>query len=235
MLAAGLGTRISALAMRRPKPLLEVAGRSLLEWNLLWLAEQGVERVWINLHYEGEAIRCAIGAGERFGLEVRYSEERTLLGTAGAWKRLEAEWTGTALVVYGDNLMRFDLDRLRAAHARGGAAATVALFDPAVHAHSGVAGGGAVLGRDGNIVSFVEGAATAGAAINAGVYLLAPEVSAWIGAGERDFGRDVLPRLAAAGTLRGHVIEKKGFCLGLDTPEAFVRASDRVAVGAVRL
>ena len=55
--------------------------------------------------------------------------------------------------------------------------------------------------------------------MNAGAYLLEPAARAHVPAGASDFGRDVLPRLAAAGTLFGHLLEPAGFCLGVDTPE----------------
>lgn len=156
VLAAGRGTRIAAVSAGRPKPLLEVAGRSLLEWNLRWLAAHGVGRVWINLHREADVIRAAIGSGAHLGLHVRYSHETTLLGTAGAWRRLRDEWSGTSLVVYGDNLMRFDVTGLLRVHRETGARLTVALFDPARHVHTAAAGGFAHV-EDGRVTAFYEG------------------------------------------------------------------------------
>lgn len=156
VLAAGRSTRIAAVAAGRPKPLLDVAGRSLLEWSLRWLASHGVGRVWINLHHEADAIRAAIGSGDWLGLDIRYSPESTLLGTAGAWRRLHPAWPSTSLVVYGDNLMRFDLERLLHAHRENGTRMTVALFDPARHAHTAACGGVARV-ADGRVTAFHEG------------------------------------------------------------------------------
>lgn len=237
VLAAGRSTRIAAVARGRPKPLLEVGGRALLEWNLCWIAAHGVRRVWINLHHEGDAIRAAIGTGERYGLTVSYAEEPVLRGTAGAWKRVARAWPSTSLVVYGDNLMRFDLARLVASHRAAGTAATMALFDAGVHANTGPGGGRATQGADGRVGRFAEGggAEQEGERINAGVYALEPSAAGWIGEGYQDFGHDVLPLLAEAGELSGHVIEADGFCLGLDTPERFSRATELVTTGAVVL
>lgn len=158
VLAAGRSTRIAAVAEGRPKPLLDVAGRSLLEWNLRWLGSHGVGRVWINLYHEGDAIRAAIGSGVRLGLDVRYSDERpALLGTAGAWRRVRGEWRSTWLIVYGDNLMRFDLERLLCAHRETRARLTIALFDPARHVHT-ASGGGVARVEDGRVTAFHEDA-----------------------------------------------------------------------------
>jgi NDP-sugar pyrophosphorylase family protein len=146
-------------------------------------------------------------------------------------------WSSPSLVVYGDNLMRFDLTRLLAAHRAARTAATVALFDARVHANTGPGGGRAVQRADGRVDRFREGgsAETPDEYINAGVYVLEPVVADWIGGGYQDFGHAVLPLLAEAGELTGYVIEADGFCLGLDTPERFSRATELVTGGAVLL
>lgn len=75
VLAAGRGARMRELTEHIPKPLVPVAGRSLIERHLANLAHAGVFEVVINLGWHGEKIREAIGAGDRFGLRVKYSEE----------------------------------------------------------------------------------------------------------------------------------------------------------------
>ncbi len=83
ILAAGLGTRLLPVTKTCPKPLVEVAGRPLLEHQLVWLRRAGVNEVVINLHYLGEMIEAHIGNGERFGVQVTYSREDTLLDSGG--------------------------------------------------------------------------------------------------------------------------------------------------------
>src|SRR5262245_34568044 len=114
LLAAGKSTRIAESANNLPKPLIDVAGKTPLEWNLSWLAESGVREVFINLHYRGELIRAHAGDGVRFGLSIRYSEEPELLGTAGALIPLERALApgGDFFVLYGDNISRFALAEL---------------------------------------------------------------------------------------------------------------------------
>jgi len=238
VLAAGKSTRIASIAAGAPKPLLEFGGKSLIEWNLEWLVSAGVTEVWINLHYRPEAIRAALGDGSRYGVRIEYSYEPELLGTAGAWRRVASDWETTSLVVYGDNVLRFDLGEFLAAHRRTGAVATVAVFDPARHCNTGIAGGHVVLDGAGRIAEFREGAPGRDGVpeyVNAGAYLLEPEVLAAIPAGFQDFGRDVFPRLLAGGGLYGHVIEDSGFCLGLDTPESFAEGRRLLEAGEVKL
>jgi mannose-1-phosphate guanylyltransferase len=220
VLAAGKGSRLGAAAGGVPKPLVDLGGDTPLDRALRWLTEFGVEQIWINLHEGADRIRSHVDAGHG-AVPISYSYEPQLLGTAGAWRQLAHEWTTTSLVVYGDNIMRFDLAAMHAAHVRSGAAATVALFDGARHANTGIAGGRARL-EGARVRSFEEGGATG--LINAGAYLLEPRVAATLGAGFLDFGRDVLPSLAHAGELNGYVMEAGGYCLGVDTPERLTTA-----------
>ncbi|MGH7517730.1 MAG: nucleotidyltransferase family protein [Gemmatimonadales bacterium] len=230
VLAAGKSSRIAEVAGGAPKPLLPIAGKPVLGRNLEWLAEEGVTSVWINLHHRADAIREAIGDGRRFNVAVRYSEEPQILGTAGAWKRLEQHWSGTSLVVYGDNLLRFDLTRFQAAHRASGLLGTLALFDPARHLNTGIAGGHVEL--DGpRVRRFVEGPRPSQGGphyVNAGVYLLEPQMRAAVGPGFQDFGRDVFPALVATGQLAGYVLEPEGYCLGIDTPASLATARELV-------
>lgn len=230
ILAAGKSTRIQAVASDRPKPLIVVAGETVLERNVRQVAAAGVRDVWINLHYRGEQIQALIGDGARFGVRVRYSWEPELLGTAGAAKKLEGAlgW-GTFLVVYGDNLTALDLGALVAQHRARGALATLAVFDRERVPNTGLAGGRVVLDAGGRVREFVEGAALASPYVNAGVYALEPGVLAAIPAGAfADFGRDVFPRLLVEGA-RVDAFPIDGYCLGIDTPEGLARANALVA------
>lgn len=242
VLAAGKSTRISEWAGGVPKPLLEIGGRTLLEWNLEWLASYGVASAWVNLHYGAALIRDALENGNRSGVEIRFSFEEELLGTAGAWKKLDREWGETSLVVYGDNLTRFDLTRFLDAHLASGSPATVALFDASRHLNTGIAGGRAEMAGDGRVVAFREGGAdttsdatSAPSLVNAGVYLLERAVTDRIGPGFQDFAVDVFPRLLDTGELRGCIFEDDGFCLGVDTPERFMIARRLIESGQVAL
>jgi mannose-1-phosphate guanylyltransferase len=233
VLAAGFGSRLTRHSPE-PKPLVPFRGRRLIEWNLVWLGASGVRDVWINLHHEPLKFRSALGDGRRYGVRIRYSEEARILGTAGAWKRLRSEWRSASLVIYGDNVMRFDLGGLARAHATRPALCTVALFDVARHTNTGMAGSRVDVDRAQRVTAFREGGTGEGL-VNAGAYVVQPELAERIADGFQDFGRDVFPVLAAAGELNAHIIEADGFCLGLDTPESFAVAQRLASQGRVRL
>lgn len=234
VLAAGMSTRIASVSRGTPKPLLSIANRPVIARTLEWLSESGVGEVWINLHYRPNDIRDALGDGSRFGLRLHYAFEPVLLGTAGAFRALDDHWDDTTLVVYGDNIMRFDLAAFRSDHRHGGLDATIALFDPAVHANSKIAGGRVSLDGGAQVRAFVEGGSGAGL-VNTGAYLFEPTIAREIGDGYQDFGHDVFPALADAGRLRGYTMERSGYCIGLDTPDSFRLAESLITSGQVAL
>jgi len=230
VLAAGRSTRIEAIAQDLPKPLIEVAGATALDWNLRWLAAEGVVDVWINLHHKAEAIRSHVGDGSQYGLRVRYSFEPEILGTAGAVRRLERELSGEPfLVLYGDNVTRTSLRALVDAHREGGAAITIGMFDFRTDLHSGIAGGRVVVDPQNVVREFHEGADHESPWVNAGVYVVDPSVFESLPPDGvyADFGKDVLPQWVRSGrTVLGFPID--GFCFGIDTPEAWERANERL-------
>ena len=85
--AAGLGTRLKPLTDDRPKALVEVAGKSLLEWQLINLSSYGFKDIVINVHHFGqmveEAVRKFFEKNPRCGLKVQFSEEFDLLRDTG--------------------------------------------------------------------------------------------------------------------------------------------------------
>jgi mannose-1-phosphate guanylyltransferase len=226
VLAAGRSERVASVLGGRSKVLLDIGGMTVLERNLQWLARTGFKSVWINLHYRPDEVKSVVGDGAQFGLSVSYSEEPELLGTAGAFGALATHWTRTVLVLYGDNVVAFDLRRLLERHRISGGLATIALFDPRIHANSGIAGGKVTVEEE-RVVSFAEGAEAGSSAslVNAGVYALEPAVLGYVPSDRAsDFGMDVFPALLAAGeTVTAHVLEPEGYCFGLDTPESLQR------------
>ena len=113
VLAAGLGTRLRPVTDHLPKPLIEVAGQSLLDHTIERLAAAGVERVVVNLHYKGEMI--AERLARRATPRIELSREETLLETGGGVKHALPLLGDSFFVVNGDILW---LDGLAPALAR---------------------------------------------------------------------------------------------------------------------
>jgi MurNAc alpha-1-phosphate uridylyltransferase len=105
VLAAGLGKRMRPLTATRPKPLVEVAGRTLLDWSLGTLRAGGVKRAVVNVHYMADRMEAHLRARDA-GLEIAISDERAcLLETGGGIaKALPLLDTETFLAINADNI-----------------------------------------------------------------------------------------------------------------------------------
>jgi MurNAc alpha-1-phosphate uridylyltransferase len=116
ILAAGRGKRMRPLTELTPKPLLAVGGKPLLFRHLEKLAHAGFGTVTINHAYLGEQIEAAVGDGNRWSLEVRYSAEVETLETAGGIRNaLPLIGSRTFAVVNGDVYCDYDYSGLAAA------------------------------------------------------------------------------------------------------------------------
>jgi len=115
ILAAGRGERLRPLTDAKPKPLLEVGGRPLIEWQIERLAAAGFGEIVVNHAHLGDLIEAALGNGRRFGVRIRYSPESPALETAGGIvKALPLLGAGPFAVVSGDIHAEFDYARLEA-------------------------------------------------------------------------------------------------------------------------
>jgi MurNAc alpha-1-phosphate uridylyltransferase len=83
LLAAGRGERMRPLTDTTPKPLLQIQGKSLLQWHIEALVTANTNRIVINHAWLGEQIELALGNGAKWGIEIQYSPEETALETAG--------------------------------------------------------------------------------------------------------------------------------------------------------
>lgn len=103
ILAAGLGNRMRPLTDHLPKPLLCAGGKPLIEYHLENLQRSGIREVIINLAYMGEKIRAHLGNGERWNLQIQYSQEPEPLETGGAIRcALTLLGAETFLLINGD-------------------------------------------------------------------------------------------------------------------------------------
>ncbi len=126
VLTAGLGTRLRPLSLVRAKAALPVAGEVLVRRVLRWLHAAGIRRVVLNLHHLPDTITPHVGDGRDLGLEVRYSWESPVLGSAGGPRRalplLDAD---RFLIVNGDTLTNASLAELTERHVATGALVTM--------------------------------------------------------------------------------------------------------------
>jgi mannose-1-phosphate guanylyltransferase len=222
ILVGGEGTRLRPVTSRVPKPVAPVVERPFVAYILDDLVRHGVERAVFSTGFLAEAIEAVIGDGAGYGLHVEYAVETEPLGTAGAIANCESHLdAGSFFVFNGDVLSDVDLSALGAAHVEKGGIGTIYLTpveDPRRY-------GLVELREDGSVASFLEkpGEWEGTALINAGVYVLEPEVLEMIPRARLfSIERGVFPKLAAAGSLYGHV--DHGYWRDIGTPDSFLQA-----------
>jgi NDP-sugar pyrophosphorylase family protein len=129
ILCAGLGTRLRPLTDEVPKVMLPIASHMpLLEHTIIWFREQGIRRFVLNLHSFPEKITSYFGNGEKFGVEIVYSDETDkLMETGGAIKKAEHLLDDRFFLFYGDHLQFFDFSSLAQFHSPARPLATIVL------------------------------------------------------------------------------------------------------------
>jgi len=226
VLAAGLGTRLRPLTDDKPKSLVPLAGRPLMDWTLRWLSHIGVGECVINLHRWADEVRNFVGDGSRYGLLIHYSYEPELLGTAGAVKKVACFFSHPFFVIYSDNFSQWDLRSLLRVHMEKRALATMA-----VHWREDISQSGVVeTDQDNRILCLVEKPKTTQSLnshyVNAGFYVLDPKVLDYIPGGEFcDFAFDVFPEMLHAGE-KIYAVKMDEPIIGIDTIEAYHQAND---------
>lgn len=234
VLVGGAGTRLRPLTYATPKPLLPIANVAFVERQLAWLAGYGVDEVVLSLGYMPEAFVDHF-ADDCFGdIKLRFVVEREPLGTAGGIRFAAEGMHERLLVCNGDVLTDLDLAAFVAFHEERGAQATISLTqvdDPSAF--------GVVPTRgDGEVIAFVEKPPREQAPtnwINAGTYLLEPEVLASIPPRLRvSIEREVFPRmLERPGRL--YAMRSDAYWLDIGTPAMYFAAHLDVLAGRVGL
>lgn len=225
VLAAGRGTRMMPLTADRPKPLIPVAGRPILERILLGLRAAGIEEAIIVHGYLGAMIEAYFGTGTRVGLRLSYCAQQTQDGTAGAVRLTEVLCAGEPFLLHWGDILVSPENYLRLL-----AAYTASPVPPA-----GLVGmnwvedpwaGAAVYREDGRVTAIVEKPPPGTSTThwnNAGVLVLGPHVWPYLhritpsARGEYEFTDVVRGMLAGGERVLG--CEFVGFWSDVGTPE----------------
>lgn len=225
VLVGGEGTRLRPLTYTTPKQLLPVVEVPMLERVLATLAQHGVDEAILSLGYRPDAFLAAYPDGEAAGVRLRYAVEPEPLDTAGAvrFAAVECAVEETFLVVNGDVLTDLDVSALVAFHRGHGALGTIALTPVEDPSRFGVVPTTA----EGRVEAFIEKPLPGEAPtdlVNAGTYVLEPEVVARIPAGRRvSIERETFPSLVSDHAL--YALADSSYWLDTGTPEAYLQAN----------
>lgn len=225
VLVGGEGTRLRPLTYTTPKQLLPVAEMPMLERVLGHLALHGVEEAILSLGYRPDTFLTTYPDGVAGGVKISYAQEPEPLDTAGA-VRFAAESASldeTFVVVNGDVLSDVDISDLVAFHRRRGAAATIYVTPVDDPSRFGVVS----TDSESRVASFIEKPPPGEAPtnlINAGIYVLEPQVLERITLGVRaSIERETFPVMAAEGVLFAK--SSDAYWLDTGTPYAYLRAN----------
>ncbi len=216
VLAGGFGTRLRPLSCSRPKALFPIANKPLIDYTLESLRDAEIENVVLAVYYMAESLVRYLGP-TKYDLGILYSREQRPLGTGGPIKKAKDMLNGDKfMVMNGDLLTDFDYRRLINYHDEKGGIATVALTqvsDPSRY-------GSVELDWEGRITRFVEkpefGKAPSNL-INAGIYIMEPEIFDYIPDGKKvRIETEVFPKLADEQRLYG--FESHGFWMDIGEP-----------------
>lgn len=208
VMAGGEGTRLRPLTCNRPKPMVPVAGKPVMEHITALLKNHGIYDIAVTLQYLPDIIRNHFEDGGQFGVRMRYYIENKPLGTAGSVRNAESFLDDTFLVISGDALTDIDITKAVEFHKDRDAMATLVLKRVDIPLEYGVV----VTGKDGRIVRFLEKPGwgeVISDTVNTGIYILSPEIFKYYRANEFfDFSRDLFPiLLSESKPMYGYVTE----------------------------
>ncbi|HEX6418829.1 MAG TPA: NDP-sugar synthase [Acidimicrobiales bacterium] len=224
VLVGGFGTRLRPLTCARPKQMLPVVNRPMIEHVVGHLAAHGIDDVVLSLGFRPDDFTAGYPDARCAGAELHYAVEPEPLDTAGAirFAARDACIDERFLVLNGDVLTDLDVTALVAFHERAGAEGTIALHKVTDPSRYGVV----PTELDGRVREFVEKPPPGQAPcnlINAGTYVLEPSVLDRIAGGRRvSVEREVFPAMVAEGRL--YALDGDTYWIDTGTPQEYIRA-----------
>jgi len=226
LLAGGEGTRLRPVSCHRPKPMVRLFDKPVLEHSVDLLRKHGFNDIMMTLKFMPQVIQDYFGDGHDFGATIRYNIEETPLGTAGGVAdalRASGENIGEELLILsGDAVTDFDLTAALAFHREKKAAATLLLKRQVQLLDYGLV----MLKGNGAIDRFIEKPSwqqVFSDLVNTGVYIIDPSILDEIPVGGTcDFAKNLFPSLLKRGApIYG--VEMDGYWCDIGDPEAYLR------------
>lgn len=234
IMAGGEGSRLRPLTCDCPKPMLPLLGRPLMACAVDLLKRHAISDIAVTLGYLPDPIMDHFGNGASSGVRLHYYIEKMPLGTAGSVAQARAFLNETFIVLSGDGVTDIDLSAALRFHRQKRALATLVLKKSAHPREYGMV----VCAPDGRILSFHEKPGRGDVysdLINTGIYILEPELLAWIPEGQAcDFGHDLFPLLLKNSLpVYGYVAD--GYWCDVGDVSAYLRVHADALDGRIRL
>ena len=201
IVAGGLAKRLKPITEEIPKCMIDVGGKPLIEHQIEIFKKQGFTDFIFCIAHLKEKVKEYFGDGEKFGIKINYSEEKELLGTAGAVKLVESYLKEPFIVFFGDIITNLDFQRMVDTHKQKQAILTIAAHPrPKKHDFT------SFIDADSDWVikefieqperTIIENYSSDELFVNSSIYILEPEVLEFIPLKTKfDFGYDLFPLL----------------------------------------
>ncbi|HIP56863.1 MAG TPA: NDP-sugar synthase [Ignisphaera aggregans] len=224
VLAGGFATRLRPLTLTRPKSMLPILGKPLLDWILESLSRLDLEEVVISVRYLAEVIERRYSGKYVGKAPIKFAKETKPLGDAGPLKLVEQLYglDTTFIVIYGDVFTDVCIESILAFHRKHGGIATLMLVEVSDPSRYGVA----VLDDSYRIRSFVEKPREnpPSKLANAGIYVFEPEVLKFIpSVSFYRIARDLIPNILRYGDVYGYVY--RGLWSDIGVPKDYLEAN----------
>src|SRR5579875_3162512 len=243
VMAGGEGSRLRPLTIRRPKPMVPIAGKPVMEHILDLLKRHGITEVVVTVQYLASNIEDYFGNGSQLGMHISYSREDVPLGTAGSVKNAEEFLmapgtdgeTEPFLVISGDALTDYDLTDLVRYHREKHSMATLLL----AHVHNPLEYGVIITNEDGHITQFLEKPSWGEVfsdTINTGIYVLDPQILSYFEKNKPfDFSQELFPMMLRKGDPIYGYVPAKGYWCDVGNLSEYMRANADVLLGHVEV
>jgi len=234
-MAGGFGTRIQPLTNSRPKPMLPIINKPMMEHTMMTLKDLGITEFIVLLYFKPEIIQDYFGDGSDFGIKITYVVPDDDYGTAGAVK-LAQEYIGddNFIIISGDLVTDFDFQKIFDYHAQKKSKLTITLTSVDNPLEFGVV----IANEEGKIEKFLEKPSWGEVfsdTINTGIYIIEPEILDFIPKNENfDFAKDLFPRLMREDIdlMAGYA---EGYWRDVGNPESYRDVYDDILTGKVNL
>lgn len=243
IIAGGAGVRLRPLSYVRPKPMMPIANKPLLQYQTELMKRHGVSNIVFSIRENADHIERYFGDGNEFGLNITHSIEDRPLGTGGAVRFSEPYWQDDyAIVTNGDGIIDYDLSEIARFHIQTGADATIGLMQVPSPTHCGIVAADA----EGRVTSFDEPGekakklhigkpeeTTGMVTVNAGVYVIARSAIKTIPLGEKNsIEKEFFPTLIKNG-MKVYGLSLNGYWKDIGGPQNYLQAHHDLLSGKI--
>jgi D-glycero-alpha-D-manno-heptose 1-phosphate guanylyltransferase len=218
LLVGGLGTRLRDVVKDLPKPMAPINGKPFLEYQINFLKKSGICDIILCTGYMDKKIENYFLDGHKHGISITYSNETEPLGTGGPIKKAKNMLEEEFFVLNGDSFFKIDLNSMRNFHKQNNADVTLALTSVRDNSRFGTV----KLGKNYQIIEFVEKENSSGGYINGGIYLFKKSCFEWDKLPEKfSIEKELFPQLVRCKNVFGFVSD--AYFVDIGTPDDYLK------------